>query len=196
MGGEGDDRGWDGWIPSLTQWTRVWVNSGSWWWTGSPGMLQSMGLQIVGYDFATELNWTERLPWASQVVLENPPANTGRSYGGGHGHPLWYFCLENPKDRVAWWATIQRVVNSRTWLKQFSMAQGFPTGLVRWRIYLQYRRLLARLRSGFDPWIRKIPWRRKWQPSPVFLPGKSHGQRRVPRVRHDLSAKPPSPCGP
>ena len=49
-GGEGDDRGWDGWMASLTQWTWVWVNSGSWWWTGRPGMLQSVGLQRVGHD--------------------------------------------------------------------------------------------------------------------------------------------------
>ena len=58
-GGEGDDRGWDGWMASPTQWTWVWVNSGSWWWTGMPGVLQSMGLQRVGHDWATELNWTE-----------------------------------------------------------------------------------------------------------------------------------------
>ena len=42
--GEGDDRGWDGWMASPTQWTWVWVSSGSWWWTGKPGVLQSMGL--------------------------------------------------------------------------------------------------------------------------------------------------------
>ena len=57
-GGEGDDRGWDGWMASLTQWTWVWVNSGSWWWTGGPGALQSMGLQRVGDNWATELNWS------------------------------------------------------------------------------------------------------------------------------------------
>ena len=56
-GGEGDDRGWDGWMASLTQWRRVWVNSGSWWWTGRPGVLQFMGSQRVGHDWATELNW-------------------------------------------------------------------------------------------------------------------------------------------
>ena len=56
-GGEGDERGWDGWIASPTQWIWVWVNSGSWWWTGRPGLLQSMGLQRVGHDWATELNW-------------------------------------------------------------------------------------------------------------------------------------------
>ena len=55
------DRGWDGWMASPTQWTWVWVNSGSWWWTGRPGVLQSMGLQRVGHDWATELNWTQLL---------------------------------------------------------------------------------------------------------------------------------------
>ena len=55
-GGEGDDKGWDGWMASLTQWTWVWVSSGSWWWTGKPGVLQSMGLQRVRQDWATELN--------------------------------------------------------------------------------------------------------------------------------------------
>ena len=59
-GGEGDDRGWDGWMASPTQWTWVWVNSGSWWWTGRFGMLQSMGSQRVRHDWVTELNWTER----------------------------------------------------------------------------------------------------------------------------------------
>ena len=55
--GEGDDRGWDGWMASPTQWTWVWVNSGSWWWTGKLSMLQSMGLQRVRHDWATVLNW-------------------------------------------------------------------------------------------------------------------------------------------
>ena len=57
-GGERDERGWNGWMASLTQWTWVWVNSGSWWWTGRPGVLQSMGLQRVRHDWASELNWT------------------------------------------------------------------------------------------------------------------------------------------
>ena len=57
-GGEGDNRGWDGWMASPTQWTWVWVNSGSWWWTGRPGVLRFMGSQRVRHDWATELNWT------------------------------------------------------------------------------------------------------------------------------------------
>ena len=59
-GGEGDDRGWDGWMASPTQWTWVWVDSRSWWWTGRPGVLQSMGSQRVGHDWATELNWKNK----------------------------------------------------------------------------------------------------------------------------------------
>ena len=58
-GGEGDNRGWDGWMASPTQWTRVWVNSGSWWWIGRPGMLEYMGSWRVRRNWVTELNWTE-----------------------------------------------------------------------------------------------------------------------------------------
>ena len=57
-GGEGDNRGWDSWMASLTRWTWIWVSSGSWWWTGKPGVLQSMGSQRVGHDWVTELNFT------------------------------------------------------------------------------------------------------------------------------------------
>ena len=56
-GGEGDDRGWDGWMASLNRWTWIWVNSGSWLWTGLPGVLWFMGSKRVGHDWATELNW-------------------------------------------------------------------------------------------------------------------------------------------
>ena len=56
-GGEGDYRGWDGWMASPIQWTWVWVNSGGWWWTGRPGVLWFMGLKRVRHDWATELNW-------------------------------------------------------------------------------------------------------------------------------------------
>ena len=56
-GGEGDDRGWDGWMASPIWWTWVWVDSGSWWWTGRPDVLRFMGLQRVKHNWATELNW-------------------------------------------------------------------------------------------------------------------------------------------
>ena len=100
--GEGDNRGWDGWMASPTQWTWVWVDS------GRSGVLQSMGSQRVRHDWATELNWKEA--WASQVALiKNPPTNAGdvRDVGfipgsgrsPGEGNPLQYFCLRNPMER-------------------------------------------------------------------------------------------------
>ena len=66
-GGEGDDRGWDGWMASLTRWTWVWVNSGRWWWTGRPGVLWLMGSQRVKL-----LNWTElNLKQLIRIFCEN-----------------------------------------------------------------------------------------------------------------------------
>ena len=56
-GGKGDNKGWDDWMASPTRWTWVWTSSGSWWWTGKPGMLQFMGSQRAGHDLVTELNW-------------------------------------------------------------------------------------------------------------------------------------------
>ena len=67
-GGEGDDR--DGWMASPTQWTWVWVNSGSWWWTGRPGVLRSMGSQRVGHDWATELNSNQTLKKFEKILSD------------------------------------------------------------------------------------------------------------------------------
>ena len=74
-GGQGDDKGWDGWMASLTQWTWVWVNSGSWWWTRRPGLLRFTWSQRVGHDWMTELNWLKKVRWASlmaQMVRSSP----------------------------------------------------------------------------------------------------------------------------
>ena len=66
VGGEGDNRGWDGWMASPTRWTWVWVNSGRWWWMGRPGLLQSMGSQRVRHDCATEPN---RIAWFLSLMM-------------------------------------------------------------------------------------------------------------------------------
>ena len=60
--GEGDNRGWDGWMASPTQWTWIWASSGSWWWTVWPGVLQSMGLQRDGHNLRTEQQQEHHLP--------------------------------------------------------------------------------------------------------------------------------------
>ena len=70
-GGEAGNRGWGGWIASPALWTWVWVSYGSWWWTGNPGVLQSMGSQRVRQDWATELNW--RVPGQQSPRFNNIP---------------------------------------------------------------------------------------------------------------------------
>ena len=69
-GGEGDDRGWDGWMASPTHWTWVWVNSGSWWWTRRPGELQSMGV-TKSQDMTEGLNWTELAPSCLRHLMKS-----------------------------------------------------------------------------------------------------------------------------
>ena len=63
----------DGWMASLTRWTWVWVNSGSWWWTGRPGVLRFMGSQRVGHDWATDLIWSDTLNFSLNIILVTPP---------------------------------------------------------------------------------------------------------------------------
>ena len=81
MGGEGDNRWWDSWMASLTRRTWVWVSSGSWWWTGTPGVLWSMGSQRVRHDWMTELNWTEsHLKLLPLPVLSMTPSSNSNDY--------------------------------------------------------------------------------------------------------------------
>ena len=87
QGGEGDDRGWDGWMATLTWWTWIWVSSGSWWWTGKPSVLQSMGSQRVGHDRATELNWTFRNMYTTAQAL----LSTGTFLGQAVYMPVLHF---------------------------------------------------------------------------------------------------------
>ena len=140
--GEGDDRGWDGWMPSLMQWTWVWVGSQSWWWTGKPGALQSMGSHWVRHNCATDLNWL--IAYFNTYINNNyillfwrfPGGSDGREYtwnvgdpgsipgsgispGEGNGNPLQYSCLENSMDRGAWWAIVYRITKSQTRLSNY-----------------------------------------------------------------------------
>ena len=87
--GEGEDRGWDGRMASLTWWTSVWATSRIWWWTGKPGVLQSMGWQRIGHDWATELNWTDS--WDVRIylmILENL-SECDRKILPGAKLPVW-----------------------------------------------------------------------------------------------------------
>ena len=99
-GGEGDDRGWDGWMASPTRWTWVWVNSGSLWWTGRPGVLRFMGSQRVRHDWETEL--TIMLKWKREghnVLSEETCFLSAVAIGAPRGS---HWCLNPSPHRLPW----------------------------------------------------------------------------------------------
>ena len=156
-------------------------------WAEEPGRLQSMGSRRVGHDWATWLSLFTFMHWRR------------------NGNPLQCSCLENPRDRGAWWAAIYGVAQSRTLLKLLAAAAAYnvragiwthvsvtsksvfspitmllwcPWGFPRWVGGKEPSCQCWRCRRHrFDPWVWKIPWRKKWQPTPVFLLGQSYGQR-------------------
>ena len=119
-GWEVDDRGWDGWMASPTLWTWVWANSGSWWRTGKPGMLQSMGSQWV-----TELNWTPYM-WASlvaQIVKNLPAMQEIWVQSLGHKDPLEKGMATHSSIlawRIPWKEKLQFLVSYSTWDREES----------------------------------------------------------------------------
>ena len=94
VGGKRDDRGWDGWMASPMQWTWVWVSSRSWWWTRKPGMLQSIGSQRVGHNWATELNQQSRFKSLIYHLLALGP---DMSY-----FSMILFLIENNNIKLIW----------------------------------------------------------------------------------------------
>ena len=112
-------------------------------------------------------------------VVKNLPVNagdagsipgSGRSPGEGNGNPRQCSGRGNPMDREAWWAAVSPWGHDE-WNMTEPTDTGFPRGSDSEESAGQCRR------CRFDPWVGKIPWRRKWLPTPVFLPGESHGQR-------------------
>ena len=97
-GGEWDDREWGDWTVSPIWWTWVWASSGSWWWTGRPGVLQSMGSQRVWHDWVTELNSQV----AQMVKNQSPNARETQEIWVWFLGQENYSLLENPMDRGTW----------------------------------------------------------------------------------------------
>ena len=99
-------------------------------------------------------------------------------FGEGNGNPLQCSCLENLRDGAAWWAAVYGVAQSRTRLKRLSSSSSSNSVyLMAFPSHSVVNNPPAMQRPGFDLEVGKMPWRRAWQPTPLFLPGESHGQR-------------------
>ena len=110
-GGERDDRGWDGWVASPTQWTWVWVNSGSWWWTGKPGVLRFTGSQRVRHDWGSELNWVTS---KSIHVAANAKIHSFCAWVIFHCMYIHHICIHSSVDRCLGCFHILRISRTTT----------------------------------------------------------------------------------
>ena len=135
--------------------TWVWVSSGSWWCSGKPGVLQSVGFQRVGHDWATELNW--------KAIF----------YTVGESNESWSLCHKRFR-----WVRVSALFNFTLTFSLVSRAFCLLLRLTRTSLVAQtVKRLSTMLETWVRSWVGKIPWRRKWKSTPVLLPEKSHGQR-------------------
>ena len=126
-GGEADDRGWDGWMASPTRWTWVWASSRSWWWTGKPRMMQSMGLQSVRWDWATELtDWLEVLVTEARQGKEIKSIQTGREE------------VKLSLFQMTWYIQNSNVSTKELLelIKEFSKAEGYKINIKKYIVFL------------------------------------------------------------
>ena len=146
------------------------IYSGSWWWTGKPGVQQSMGSQRVGHDWATELNWFNLLlasynfdDFAIRIkvsLLRAFPITLGNS--------------TNISEATTF---VSQFYTFSTQISFFFISCSILT--YSFLMTQQYRICLQCRRPGFDSWVEEILWSREWQSTPAFLPGESHRQRNL-----------------
>ena len=149
-------RGWDGWMASPNRWTWVWVASRSWWWTGRPGVLQSMGSQRVGHDWATELNWTELNHQGQERVFQLPRrplcALLAHLHQGISEAALFFY--KNSTDRLRGEGPYTGPAfcsSSHIWFPVRNAAEHVCLLYPRWGCFLKVKRMLLYCLQGFLP---------------------------------------------
>ena len=145
-GGEGDDRGWDGWMASWTQRTWVWVNFGSWWWTGRSGMLQSMGSQRIRHDWVTELNWTHLNAEFQRIARRDVKDLKDSDNHDGVNTHLEPDILECEvkwalRRKASLWTKLVEVM-------EFQLSYFKSWKMMLWKCFTQYASKLGKLSSG------------------------------------------------
>ena len=149
-------------MASLTQWTWVWVNSGSWWWTGMPGMLR-----FIRSQRRTRLSdWTELNLWGYNLVLTHlqPPLTFSGQLCKLYTNLHHFGCQYGPMEEKAKAPHSSTLAWKTPWMEEPGRLQS-----------------IGSLRVGHG-WAASLSlftfmhWRRKWQPTAVFLPGESQGQ--------------------
>ena len=182
--GEGHDRGCDGYVASPTQQTWVCTNSGRWWRTGKPGGLQSMGSQTVGQDLATDRQQHEEINWSSRSFFNlmvypttvRPVIKKFNFSGLFKMATLSYNLLCHTIVPTSGHSLL---IHSCV----YTSMRSIPLVLMHWgSVYFNRNKLIYNVSS-----VQKsdtvlyisiyvlFHWRRKWQPTPVFLPGESQG---------------------
>ena len=176
------------WLDGITRWTWVWVNSGSWWWTGRPGVLGFVGSQRVGHDWATDLSWAEEVRRDEEQA---PLHLCGVVFG-----VLWFLrwgglrllshiklgalAVSHPGSTPQlnpchfYWRNEWLII----YFQEFGLIEGLTRTLLWGSLVTQrVKNPPAVQETRFNSRERKIPWRREQLPTPVFWPGKVHGQR-------------------
>ena len=171
MRAEGEEgiRGWDGWMTSPVQWTWIWANSGIWWWTGRPDVLQSMGSQRVRHDWATE----HQQQW-ERKGLQGPALSTEKITWESNCGEHWGFPLKTElRSYCKHWTMIVQTDTVRELLP--TNLQKMPEWAEPWE--LTHRRAEPGSDSGQQAQLGGVLMLKAGQPTPVLLPGESQGQR-------------------
>ena len=123
---KGNDRGWDSWMASLTLWTCIWASSRGWWRTGNPNVLQSMGSQRIGHNWANELNWTSHWKQKPAKTSVGTPVVVKRRYPRSQGSPETMFKVQ---VQWKWKVKVKSLSHVRLFASPWTVAHQAPPSM-------------------------------------------------------------------